>query len=188
MLFDPTERNVNTFLFQTRNRTMKKLVLTLAIHEDVTIAKAAQVEFIVRTGLAIPFEECTGAKAHRNNEFGLPTLSKPRLIIAVPTNTQAPSPVKVQVRGGWHLPLCTPRLHQGCDSPPHTGKQWPTLLSSMRPDSWAPPVRVEFTCTPNELSCMTTPCIDPHEFITACMSRVCVDNKCATESDTCATR
>ena len=45
----------------------------------------------------------------------------------------------------------------------------------------------EFTCT-DELSCMTAPCIDPHEFMEACMSRVCVVTKRATESDTCATR
>ena len=33
MLFDPTERNVNPFLFPTRVRTVKKLVLALAIHD-----------------------------------------------------------------------------------------------------------------------------------------------------------
>ena len=27
--------------------------------------------------------------------------------------------VKVQVRGSRHFPLSTPRLHQGCDGPPH---------------------------------------------------------------------
>ena len=123
MLFDPTERNVNPFLFQTRIRTMKKLVLTLAIHDkDVTMAKAAQVGFIVRKGPAVPFEECSCAKAHRNDELHLHALRKQRLIITMPTNPRVPSPIKVQVRGSWHL-LSTPWLHQGCDRPPHTGKQ-----------------------------------------------------------------
>ena len=73
MFFDPTERNVNPFLFQTGIRAMKKLVLTLAIHDkDVTMAKAAQVGFNVRTGLALPLEECSGAETHRNDELGLP--------------------------------------------------------------------------------------------------------------------
>ena len=44
MLFDPTERNVDPFLFPTGIRTMKKLVLTSAIHDkNVTMAEAAQV-------------------------------------------------------------------------------------------------------------------------------------------------
>ena len=55
-------------------------------------------------------------------------------VIAMPTNTRAPSPVKVQVRGSRHLSLSTPWLHQGCDSPPLTGEQWPAPLSR-RPDS-----------------------------------------------------
>ena len=33
MLFDPTERNVDPFPFPTGIRTMKKLVLTSAIHD-----------------------------------------------------------------------------------------------------------------------------------------------------------
>ena len=65
MLLDPTECDVNPFLFRTEIRTMKKLVLALAIHDkNVTMAKTAQVGFIVRTGLALPFEKCTAAKAH----------------------------------------------------------------------------------------------------------------------------
>ena len=44
MLFDPTERNVDPFLFPARVRTMKKLVLTSAIHDkNVTMAETAQV-------------------------------------------------------------------------------------------------------------------------------------------------
>ena len=53
-------------------------------------------------------------KLTENNEFGITVLSKQRFVITVPTNTRVPSPVKVQVRGGRHLPLSTPRLHQGC--------------------------------------------------------------------------
>ena len=33
MLLDPTERNVDPFLFPTGIRTMKKLVLTSSIHD-----------------------------------------------------------------------------------------------------------------------------------------------------------
>ena len=55
MLFDPTERNVDPFQIPTGARTMKKLVLALAIHDkDVTMAKPAQVTFTIRTGLTSP--------------------------------------------------------------------------------------------------------------------------------------
>ena len=79
MLFDPTERNVDPFLFPARIRTMKKLVLALAIHDkNVTISKTAQMPFIIRTGLTPPSEDCGAAKTHRNNEFGITALSKQR--------------------------------------------------------------------------------------------------------------
>ena len=69
MLPDPTERNVNPLLFQARVRTVKKLVLTLAIHDkNVTMAKTAHVSFTVRTRLALPFEECSGAEAYRHKK------------------------------------------------------------------------------------------------------------------------
>ena len=72
MLFDPTERNVDPFLFPTRIRTMKKLVLALAIDDkNVAMAKTAQVSFIIRTGLTSPSEDRRAAKTHRNNEFGI---------------------------------------------------------------------------------------------------------------------
>ena len=65
MLFDPTERNVDPFLFPTRIRTMKKLVLTSAIHDkNVTMAKPTQVAFIIRTGLTPPSEDYRAAKTH----------------------------------------------------------------------------------------------------------------------------
>ena len=65
MLFDPTERDSNPFLIRTGIRTMKKLVLTLAIHDkDVTMGKPARVTVIAWTGLALPFEERRGPKAH----------------------------------------------------------------------------------------------------------------------------
>ena len=116
MLFDPTERDVNPFLIRTGIRTMKKLVLALAIHDkDVTMAKPARVGFIIRTGLTLPFEDRRAVKTHWNNEFGLTALSKQRLVIAVPSHTRVLSPIQVHFRGSWHLPLCTPWLHQGCD-------------------------------------------------------------------------
>ena len=112
MLFDPTERNVDPFLFPTRIRTMKKLVLTSAIHDKyVTMVKPARATFIGRTGLTLPSEKCEVTKTHRNDELGIPTLSKQKFVITMPTNTRVPSPVKVQVRGGRHLSLSTPRLH-----------------------------------------------------------------------------
>ena len=144
MLPDPTERNVNPLLFQTGIHTVKELVLTLTIHDkNDTVTKTARAYFTVRTGLALPFEGRMRPKTHRNNELRSPNPSKQRPIIAVPTNTRVPSPIKVlQVRSRWHLSLSTPRLHQGCDSPPHTSKQWPAQLASLWPDSEASPVRV----------------------------------------------
>ena len=65
MLPDPTERNVNPFLFPTRIRTMKNLILALAIQDkNVTMAKPAQVAVIVQTGLTPPPEDCGDAKTH----------------------------------------------------------------------------------------------------------------------------
>ena len=143
MLFDPTERNVDPFLFPTGIRTMKKLVLTSDIHDkSVTMAETAQVSLIIRTGPTPPSEDSGATKTHRNDELGITELSKQRFVIAVPTNTRPPSPVKVQVRGGRHVPLSTPRLHQGCDGPPYTSKQWPAPLSRVRPWSGALPVRI----------------------------------------------
>ena len=72
MLPDPTERNVNPFLFQTVIRTLKKLVLALTIHdENVTMAKPVPASITVQTWLAVPFEERVGPKAHRHNELRL---------------------------------------------------------------------------------------------------------------------
>ena len=118
MLFDPTKRNVHPFLFPTRIRTMNELVLALAIHDkNVTMAKPTQVGFSVRAGLTSPPEDCEVTKTHRHNELGVTTLSKQRFVIAVPTNTRLPSPIKVQVRSRWHLSLSTPWRHQECDRP-----------------------------------------------------------------------
>ena len=65
MLFDPTERNVDPFLFPTGIRSMKKLVLTSAIHDkNVTMAETAQVSLIIRTEPTLPFEDCGAAKTH----------------------------------------------------------------------------------------------------------------------------
>ena len=143
MLFDPRERNVNPILFPTRARPMKKLVLALTIHDkNVTMVKPARAILIGRTGLTSPPEKCEATKTHRYNELGIPTLSKQRFVVAMPTNTRFPSPMKVQVRGSWHIPLSTPRLHQVCNGPPHTGKQWPAPLSSVWPYSGASPIRI----------------------------------------------
>ena len=75
MLFDPTERNVDQFLFPTGIRTMKKLVLTSAIHDKyVTMAETAQVSLIIRTGPTPPSEDCGATKTHRNDELGITVL------------------------------------------------------------------------------------------------------------------
>ena len=75
MMFDPTEPNVDPFLFTARIRTMQQLVLALAIHDkNVTMAKTAQVSFIIRTGLTSPSEDRRASQTHRNNEFGITAL------------------------------------------------------------------------------------------------------------------
>ena len=63
-----------------------------------------------------------------------------------------------------HLSLSTPRLHQGSDSPPHTGEQWPTPLSSTWPDSGASPVRVRTNArgiSRDRPRCVVRPLLDP---------------------------
>ena len=95
MLFDPTERNVDPFLFPTRIRTMKKLVLTSAIHDkDVTMAKPAQVTFIAWTGPTPPSEDGGATKTHRNDEFGITVLSKQRFVVVV---------VVLFIQTGWDV-------------------------------------------------------------------------------------
>ena len=73
MPLDPTERNVDPFLFQTGIRTVRKLVLALTIDaEDITKVKRARASCTVQAGLALPFEERTGTKAH--DYFSFPPL------------------------------------------------------------------------------------------------------------------
>ena len=86
------------------------------------MAKPARATVIVQTGLALPFEERTDTKAHLNNEPGITTLSKQRFVIVMPPYTRVPSPAKVQVRSSRYIIFSTPRLHQGCDGPPQSGK------------------------------------------------------------------
>ena len=62
------------------------------------MAKPAPASITIRTGLALPLEERMGPKAHGHNELRLATLSKQRLIIAMPSYTRVPSPVNVLVR------------------------------------------------------------------------------------------
>ena len=63
MLPDPMERNVNPLLIQTGTRTVKKLVLTLAIHDkSVTMVKPTRAGITIGTGLAFPSEERAGTK------------------------------------------------------------------------------------------------------------------------------
>ena len=70
ILLLPTERNVNPLLILSGTRTVKKLVLTLAIRDkNVTMSKTAQVSFTVRTRLALPFEDNSGAEAYRHKSF-----------------------------------------------------------------------------------------------------------------------
>ena len=114
MLPDPTERNVNPLLFQARVRTVQKLVLTLAIHDkNVTMAKTAHVSFTVWTGLAFPFEECSGAEAYRHKKKTHHRPPKQWLIIAMPSCTRIPSPTKVQVRGSRQNPPQHTRASSG---------------------------------------------------------------------------
>ena len=131
MLFDPTERNVDEETCPDIGHPWQEC------HHG-------------RDSTSVPHHPCPDRRLHMKtaelprltDELGITVLSKQRFVITVPTNTRVPSPVKVQVRGGRHLPLSTPRLHQGCDGPPHTFKQWPAPLSSVWPYSGAPPVRI----------------------------------------------
>ena len=143
MLPDPTERKVNPFLMQTGIRTVKKLVLTLAIHDkNVTMAKTAQVSFTVRTGLALPLEDSMGAEVYRHNKLLSPSPPNNGSSSPCHPTRDCHPPVKVQVRGGSSVPLSTPWFHQGSDSPPHLDEQWPARRTNMWPDSCAASVRV----------------------------------------------
>ena len=107
------QRNV-TLIRSCSRPGLVQLVLTLATHDrQVTMTTTAQVSFTVRTGLALPSEDGLGAEAYRCYKLLHSRFPKWWLIIAVPSHTRLPSPVKVQVRGGRHLPFSTPWLHQG---------------------------------------------------------------------------
>ena len=117
---------------------MKTLVLTVAIHDlKITMVKPARAGLTIPTGLAVRFEWRTVAKAERHNELRLPTLSKQRLIIAVPSHPRFPSPVKVQVRSSRHISLSSPWLHQRRDGPPQSREQWAAPLPSLWSESCA---------------------------------------------------
>ena len=143
MLSNPTKRNIHSLMFQTRTCTMKKLILTLAIHDkNVTMAKPTRALTTVQAGPAPPFEKNRSTQTYRNNKLMHSRPPKQWFIIAVPINSRSSSPIKVQIRSRRHIPLSTPRLHQGCDSPPQTREQYPTPLSRVWPDSWAMPIRI----------------------------------------------
>ena len=68
MLPDPTKRNINPLLFQTGIRTVKKVVLTLAIHhKNVTMAKVARASITVRTGLVALCTQLSQTAAHHRS-------------------------------------------------------------------------------------------------------------------------
>ena len=72
-MFDPTERDINPFLIRNGIRTMKKLVVALAIHDkDVTTAKPARGTLHVWTGRTLPFEERLGPKLTDTMSFASP--------------------------------------------------------------------------------------------------------------------
>ena len=143
MLPNPTVRNIYPLMFQTGTCTVKKLILALAIHDkNVTMTKPTRALSTIQAGPAPPFEKNRSTKAYRNNKLVHSRLPKQRLIIAVPTHPRITSPIKVQIRSRRHIPLGTPRLHQGSDSPPQPREQYPTLLSRVWPDSWAMPIRI----------------------------------------------
>ena len=143
MLSNPTERNIHPRMFQTRTCTMKKLILTLAIHDkNVTMTKPTRAFTTVQAGPAPPFEKNRRTQTYRNNKLMHSRPPKQRFIIAMPVNPRITSPIKVQVRSRRHFPLSTPRPHQGCDSPPQPREQCPTPLSRVWPDSWAMPIRI----------------------------------------------
>ena len=143
MLFNPTVRNIYPLILQTGTCTVKKLILALAIHDkNVTMAKPTRALSTVQAGPAPPFEKNRSAKAYRNNKLVHCRPPKQRLIIAVPIHPRISSPIKSQIRSRRHIPLGTPRLHQGSDSPPQPRKQCPTPLSRVWPDTCAMPIRI----------------------------------------------
>ena len=143
MLSNPTVRNINPLMFQTGTCAVKKLILTLAIHDkNVTMTKSTRALSTVQAGLAPPFEKNRSTKAYRDNKLVHSRPLKQRLIIAVPIHPRLTSPIKVQIHSRRHFPLRTPRLHQGSDSPPQPREQFPTLLPRVWPDSWTVPIRI----------------------------------------------
>ena len=139
----------------------------MTIHDkNVTMVKPARAIFIGRTGLTPPSEDCEICQDSLiSMSLASPHFSKQKIRRrGANLHTRMPSPTKVQVRGSWHLTLSTPWLHQVCDSPPHTGKQWPTPLSSTWPDSGALPVRVRTSArgtTRDRPRCVVRPLLYP---------------------------
>ena len=67
---DPTERNVNPFLFQAGIRAVKKLVLALTIHdENVTMAKPTRASITIRTDLPVHLKSAEVPKLTETMSF-----------------------------------------------------------------------------------------------------------------------
>ena len=80
MPLDPTERNVNPFLFQTGIRTVSKRVRALTIHdENITMIKPARASVNVQTRPALPFEERMGTTVMLGSVAPLEPSSTPML-------------------------------------------------------------------------------------------------------------
>ena len=65
MLLYPTVRNIDPLMFQTETRTVKKLILTLTIHDkNVTMIKPTRAFSTIQVGLALPLEKHRSAKTY----------------------------------------------------------------------------------------------------------------------------
>ena len=105
---NPTELYVHPFLFQTGIRTVKDLVLTLAIHDqNVTMTKTARATFTVRTGLALPLEGSIRNKTHRYNELRSPNPHQTAAHHRSTSEHTSPFPDK----GSGSQPLALPPQH-----------------------------------------------------------------------------
>ena len=125
MLPDPTERNVNPLQFQARIRTVKKLVLTLDIHDkNVTISSQHELASLCGQDLPFHLKRAHSQTAAHHRSAILPAISIPR-------------------KGSRSQQLAQHTMaSSGVRKHPQPDKQRPAPLISMRPDSCASSIRV----------------------------------------------
>ena len=99
MPLDPTERGVDPFLLQTGIRTVCKLVLASTIHdENITTVKRARAA-LSGQDLSFHLKSARATKFTSTMSFASPTLSKQRLIIALPHHLLGKDTFRKQIMG-----------------------------------------------------------------------------------------